>query len=76
LDVLVEKVVGQLLGFPEYPGGPQYVSTSLLPKPPFPRSKLHTVVSGEPVAVLNSWHHCGTHVTAPCGSLETPLQFA
>jgi hypothetical protein len=67
--------VGQLLGFPEYPGGPQYVSNSWLPKPPFPRSKAHTVVSGEAgVVALNSWHHCGTHVTAPCGSLETPLQ--
>jgi hypothetical protein len=74
--VLVEKVVGQLLGFPEYPGGPQYVSTSLFPKPPFPRSKFHTVVSGEPTVPLNSSHHCGTHVTIPWGSLETPAQFA
>src|ERR1700757_199019 len=74
-EVLVAKVVGQLLGFPEYPGGPQYVSISWLPKPPFPRSKAHTVVSGGPgVVALNSWHHCGLHVTDPVVLGGTPLQ--
>src|SRR5580704_7409120 len=73
--VLVEKAVGQLAGLFCVPGGPQYVSTSLLPNPLFPKSKLHTVMSGGPGTVaLNSWHHCAVHVTVPAVLTGTPAQ--
>src|SRR5258707_10230249 len=47
----------------------------MLRERPLPRSKLQTAVSGAAgVAALNSWHHCGFHVTDPVALEETPLQ--
>jgi hypothetical protein len=41
----------------------------------FPRSNFQTEVSGElTAAALNSWHHCGAHVTVPVVLGETPVQ--